>query len=91
MRGGIGMMDMTAYDSPSLVPPLDTDVIVYWIPGEGEIVAVTDYPSPAPLGIVDSIERDAGGDATRYWIWMLDGCRIALDADTVPQRLTRPA
>ncbi len=82
-------MDMATYGSPA--PPQPFDIVTCWIPGEGEIVAVVDYPSPAPLGIVDSIERNDDGGATRYWIWMLDGCRIALEADTAPQRLARPA
>jgi hypothetical protein len=80
-------MDITGYGSPA--PPPLSDVVVYWIPAEGEIVLVTDYPSPAPWGIVDGIERDNSGIAVRYWIWMLDGCRIPLDAETAPRRLAR--
>jgi hypothetical protein len=61
-----------------------------WLPAEGEPVAVIDYPSPHPLGVIELIERDASGTAVRYWIWMLDGCRIPLEADTVAWRLARP-
>jgi hypothetical protein len=66
-----------------LAPLHSSDVIVVWTPVEGEPVSVLDYPSPLPLGVVDAIERDGCGMATCYWIWMLDGCRIPLDAATV--------
>lgn len=72
-------MDLSTLHTP--------DVIVVWTPAEGEPVSVLDYPSPLPLGVVDSIERDTYGMATYYWIWMLDGCRIPLEADTVHYRL----
>jgi hypothetical protein len=73
----------------STAPPVP-DVVYCWMPVEGDTVSVLDYPSPLPLGVVESIERDASGAATTYWIWMLDGCRIALEAETVAQRLGRP-
>ena len=68
------------------VPP-GQHVTFVWVPDEGETVSVLDYPSTVPLGFVDLIERDSLGAATTYWVWMLDGTRISLDAATAPLRL----
>ncbi len=70
--------------------PPTSDALLRWMPDEGEPVSVLGYPSPQALGVVECIERDDGGTATTYWIWMLDGCRIALDAQTAWQQLSRP-
>jgi hypothetical protein len=75
-------------DGPSPSPPV-ADTLYFWMPLEGDPVAVLDYPSPAPLGVIESIERDITGAAITYWVWMLDGCRIALEAATACQRLDR--
>lgn len=80
-------MDVSAQNTPSAPPT--PDVLLCWMPDEGEPVSVLGYPSPQALGVVESIERDEGGAATTYWIWMLDGCRISLDAQTARQQLTR--
>lgn len=65
------------------------DGVYGWTPIEGETVAVLDYPSPTPLGVIEWIERDVGGAPAVYWIWMLDDSRIALDSSTVAMRLSR--
>jgi hypothetical protein len=86
MRGGINMESLEVARDPCPAPP-GGDTIARWTPIEGECVAVVDYPSPLPLGVVATIERDRQGTPTTYWIWMLDDCRIALDASTVFYRL----
>jgi hypothetical protein len=85
MRGGINVDAANAETSSSSTL---SDGVYCWTPEEGETVAVLDYPSPTPLGVIEWIERDVGGGPAIYWIWMLDGCRIALDGSTVAARLS---
>jgi hypothetical protein len=85
-RGGI---NVDAAEAETTRSPTLEDGVYCWTPIEGETVAVLDYPSPTPLGVIDWIERDVGGDPAVYWIWMLDGSRIALDGSTVGMRLSR--
>jgi hypothetical protein len=86
MRGGINVDAARAETSYSAIVQ---DAAYCWSPLEGETVAVLDYPSPTPLGIIEWIERDVGGDPINYWVWMLDGSRIALDGSTAAMRLSR--
>jgi hypothetical protein len=86
VRGGINVDAAEA--ETSLSAPLP-DGMYCWTPAEGETVAVLDYPSPTPLGMIEWIERDVGGAPAIYWVWMLDGSRIALDGSTVAMRLSR--
>ena len=86
LGGGINVDAANAETSLSSTLP---DGVYCWTPEEGETVAVLDYPSPTPLGVIDWIERDVGGAPAIYWVWMLDGSRIALDGATVAARLSR--
>jgi hypothetical protein len=86
VRGGINVDAARAETSVTSFVP---DALYCWSPAEGEAVAVLDYPSPAPLGVIECIERDVGGDPVVYWVWMLDGSRIALDGSTAGERLSR--
>ena len=79
-------MDASANEFGQVLPGLQVSYV--WVPDEGETVSVQDYPCTVQLGIVEFIERDALGAATTYWIWMLDGTRIALEAATAPLRLS---
>jgi hypothetical protein len=80
-------MDQSAQATPPA--SLSSEVVLCWMPAEGEVVSVTDYPSPSPFGVVETIERDSSGSPLCYWIWMLDGSRIPLEAHSVPVRLAR--
>lgn len=80
---------MDAAKAETSLSSLLPDGVYCWTPVEGETVAVLDYPSPTPLGVVEWIERDVEGDPAIYWVWMLDGSRIALDSTTVGARLSR--
>lgn len=86
VRGGINVDAAQAESSLSAHLP---DGVYCWTPLEGETVAVLDYPSPTPLGVIEWIERDVGGEPAIYWIWMLDGSRIALDSTSIAARLAR--
>jgi hypothetical protein len=86
MRGGIAV-ETPVPERNALAAPRAGGPDPWWAPFEGACVSVVDYPSPLPFGVVTAIERGEDGEPTTYWVWMLDDCRIALEAHTASSRL----